>query len=60
MALLVRIIELIIIIAVIRSFLRMVLPDNSSRAASPEAPEKSERFNPGESDVSDAEYEDIT
>jgi hypothetical protein len=59
-ALLVRIIELVIIIAVIRSFLRMILPHNSEKPASSGTTPKSERFNTGQADISDADYEDIT
>ena len=60
MALLVRIVEFIIIIVVIRTFLKMVLPVNHSTKAPPPRSPKVERFNDKECDISDADYEDIT
>ena len=59
MMLLVRIVELIILFAVIRTFLRMVLPANTRSKAPRPRTEKSNRFDGKEYDISDADYEEV-
>lgn len=60
MSLLVRIAELFVIIVLVRAFLRMVLSGNTKPPSSRHRPEKTERFDGKEYDISDADYEDVT
>jgi hypothetical protein len=57
--LLVRIVEFIVIIAVIRTFIRMVLPANPKPEVPRPRPKKTTRFDGKEYDISDADYEEV-
>ena len=59
MALLIKIVEILLIIAVVRSFLRILTPA-SGRGKTPERqPKKPDRFDGDRCDISDADYEEI-
>ena len=60
MSLLVRIAEFFIIIVLVRAFLRMIAAGNIKPPPSGHRPEKAERFDGKEHDISDADYEDVT
>lgn len=59
MSLLVKIAELLLLYAIVRSFIRMWLPVKEKKASRPSKPAPTARFDEKECDISDAEYEEV-
>ena len=59
MALLIKIVEILLIIAVARSFLRLLSPAPGAGKTPERHPKKPDRFNGDRCDISDADYEEL-
>lgn len=59
MSLLIRIVELLIVITVVRTFFRMIVPAKPLSPSAPRRARKTERFDGKECDISDADYDEI-
>ena len=59
MTLLVRIAELLLLYAIVRSFIRMGLPAGRKKAPSQKTAAPTARFDEKECDISDADYEEV-
>jgi len=59
MSLFIRIVELLIVITVVRTFFRMIVPAKPRSPSAPRRARTTERFDGKECDISDADYDEI-